>query len=192
MTYPHLIGLSGKAGSGKDAVGEMLRRRGYEALAFADPLKEICALAFGYTARHLHGDLKEVVDHRHGHAPRWLLQYLGTEVFRGIWPEIWVWHLEDRLRRHWAKEAPAAKPASPPVVVTDVRFVDEAQMLRRLGAKLIRLERDGAAAVHGIPGHCSETELDAWPQWDLVLQGSLEEIEAALGQWLAGDGEKAP
>ena len=43
-----IIGLLGQAGSGKDAVGKILRERhGYATLAFADPLKCVVQDAWG-------------------------------------------------------------------------------------------------------------------------------------------------
>ena len=35
-----LIGLMGAAGAGKDTVGEILTRRGWQQMAFADPLRD--------------------------------------------------------------------------------------------------------------------------------------------------------
>ena len=87
-----------------------------------------------------------------------------------------------------------------PVVVTDVRFRDEAEALQRLGAVLVRIIRsagEGAGATvptpttspcaTGIPGHLSEIDLDGWEGWDYVIDndGSLQElaakVEAVLG-----------
>jgi hypothetical protein len=187
MTLPPLIGISGKAGSGKDTVAAYLvEKHGYFSLAFADPIKAIGREVFDFTGRELDGDLKEVPDHRFNKSPRWVMQTIGTD-FRNIWPLVWVKHLENRIRRHWSSPSFPRAVGARPLVITDVRFVDEARMLYRLGAKLIRVEREGAGAVNGVPGHVSETELDG-SAWDLLIYnegtvGALwEKVEGWLGR----------
>ncbi len=205
--YPLLIGLSGKAGSGKSTAAAYLRdHHGYTAFAFADALKDVVGLAFGFSGEQLHGALKEVPDPRFGKSPRWCLQYLGTEVFRSIWPNIWIWHLRQAVMDF------LAFCGQQPVVVTDVRFLDEAEALLRMGAVLVRIEREeglrvadrdaGASGVHsatGIPGHVSETDLDGWEGWEAgrgnhVIQnnGNLPHLFECLDVVLelAGDKEK--
>lgn len=172
---PLLIGLSGKAGSGKSTVGAYLTdNHGYFPFAFANALKETVGMAFGFSDDQLYGSLKEVVDERFGRSPRWCLQYLGTEVLRTIWPEIWIWHLRREIMDFLSTNG------QHPIVVTDVRFKDEAEALKRLGRKiqllgggavvLIRIDRPGAAAREGMTDHVSETDLDGWDGWDYVIK----------------------
>ena len=48
MTQPRNINLTGKAGSGKTAVAEMLQAKyGYNVFSWADPLKLILSMAYG-------------------------------------------------------------------------------------------------------------------------------------------------
>ncbi|MFA4904457.1 MAG: hypothetical protein WC600_17120 [Desulfobaccales bacterium] len=183
MIPPLLIGLSGKAGSGKSTAADYLWDQYlYHRFAFADTLKVLVGQAFDFSQEQLYGDLKEVPDPRFGKSPRWCLQHLGTEVFRGIWPGIWVHHLMESVRDFWQMNGER------PVVVTDVRFLDEAEALKNVGAVLIRIERAGAGAQAGIPDHISETSLDAYPGWDYVLQndGSLAALEFMLDQIVGG------
>jgi len=186
MTPPKLIGLSGKAGSGKTegAARYLVEEHGYRAFAFADPLKELLALALDFSAEQLHGTLKEVPDPRFGKSPRWCMQYLGTNVFKRLYPRIWIDHLEEDLAAFFAVHPER------PAVVTDVRFADEAQALKDLGAVLIRLERAGAGAKRGIPRHISEIDLDLWPGWDFLLNndGSPAVLQAMLDFILGGPG----
>ena len=81
-----------------------------------------------------------------------------------------------------------------PVVVTDVRFLDEAEALKNLGAVLVRLERAGAGAPSGLPKHVSETELDLWQGWDYLLDnsGSLATLHAMLDRVIGRAYDGAP
>lgn len=178
---PFFIGLSGKAGAGKNTAAAYLERQGYQCFAFADALKDLLQVAFGFSHQQVYGDKKEEPDPRFGKSPRWVMQYLGTEVFRGIWPEIWLWHLEQRIGAF-------RSCGTTLVAVTDVRFRDEAAALRRLGAVLVRIERQVAGARTGIPGHVSETDLDGWGDWDHVVQnnGSESALLLALEEIIYG------
>ncbi len=172
---PLLIGLSGKSGSGKSTAADYLTRKyGYHQFAFATALKDTVATAFGFTEDHLHGDLKEVIDPRYGVSPRWCLQWLGTEILRSRFPNIWIRHLRQEILDFLSINGQR------PIVVTDLRFKDEAAFLKRWwpGTKLIRIERPGAAAREGVPGHISETDLDTWPGWDHTIHnvGELQDL----------------
>jgi len=184
MNKPMLIGLSGKAGSGKTdgAARYLVEHYGYRAFAFADHLKELLAMVFDFSAEQLHGPLKEVPDPRLGKSPRWYMQYLGTNVFKRLYPRIWIDHLEADLA------AFRAVYPERPAVVTDVRFRDEAEALKKLDGVLIRLERAGTGAPGGIPRHISETELDTWKGWDYVIDnnGDLNTLHAMLDRITGG------
>jgi dephospho-CoA kinase len=132
---PLLIGLSGKAGAGKSTVGDYLAgAHGYAQFAFAGALKEVVQTAFHFTeAQMVLG--KEAVDPRWGVSPRWCLQWLGTEVLRAKWPDIWIRHLRQEILDFLSINGQR------PIVVTDVRFRDEAEALKAMGAVLVRIER---------------------------------------------------
>ncbi len=162
---PLLVGLSGKAGSGKStAAAYLVEYHDYRAFAFADALKDVVGRAFGFSLEQLHGQLKEVPDPRFGKSPRWCMQYLGTDILRSIWQEIWIWHL------HQSIMDVLSLFGQRPIVVTDVRFRDEAEALKRMGAVLVRLERVEAGAQNGISEHVSETDLALqWEGFDFLI-----------------------
>lgn len=169
-----IIGLSGKAGSGKSTVAEFLGYYGFQEMAFAEPLKEAAALLFGFNEEQVNGALKEVVDSRLGKSPRMVLQELG-DACRMIWPEVFVSAIRRRLFRYDGR-----------VVISDVRFLNEARCLELLGARLIRLQRPGAGAQTGLRGHASEEELDTWPGWSAVIvnDGTRERLYRQVGYLL--------
>jgi hypothetical protein len=197
---PLLIGLSGKSGSGKSTAANYLTdKHGYCQFAFADVLKDTVGTAFGFSEEQLYGPLKETVDLRWGVSPRWCLQWLGTEVFRGRFPDIWIKRLRLDILDFLSINGQR------PIVVTDVRFRDEAEALTRLGAVLVRIERGESsrsagwkACATGIPNHVSETDLDGWEGWtsgwgNVVIwnNGPREDLYAYLDAALGLEAEKA-
>ena len=65
------IGISGRSGSGKDAAAaRIVDRGGYRRVAIADPLKDLCGVAFQLSRDQLWGDGRNTVDGRWGLTPR--------------------------------------------------------------------------------------------------------------------------
>ena len=128
---PMLIGFSGKAGVGKDTAGKFLCER-YKCLHyyFAKPLKEGAKIMFALTEEQI--DNKEKVIEPWGISPRTIYQRLGTEVGRGIDVNIWVKNAE-----MFVKSVPGRT-----VVITDVRFDNEATFIRNRGGIVINIVRD--------------------------------------------------
>lgn len=126
-----IIGIGGKKGSGKDTVGlllqELLLEEGlkFTMIAFADKLKEVIIDLFDMTNEQLYGLLKEFPDKRYPNkngtfwTPRELMQYLGTDVFRSIYPNIWVDYLRRRIE---------SRPGN--YIITDCRFKNEVQVVK--------------------------------------------------------------
>lgn len=168
-----IIGLSGKAGSGKDYVGrEVLRPNGYRQWAFAWPMKNQ-AVGRGFSYDDVHNTKPPAV--------RAMLQQIGTEEGWKIhgkqyWTEIagaWLRTLEENFGFHR-------------FYFPDTRFEHEVDFIRSLGGKVVRLELGdrpprltGEAALHS-----SETALDGYTGWDLVIENGLdataEEIRYAM------------
>ena len=128
---PMLIGISGKAQSGKDTLGKFLCER-YRCLHyyFAKPLKEGAKIMFALTDEQIEN--KEKVIEPWGISPRTIYQRLGTEVGRGIDPAIWVKNAEMFVKKN----------AGFTVVITDVRFDNEATFIRNRGGVVINIVRD--------------------------------------------------
>ena len=159
-----LVGITGLAGSGKDALGAALcSRTGALRLAFADPLKRAAMDLWGLKYEQCWGTEKEIVDPRWGLTPRVILQRFGTEVVRSVHAETWTRRLLDDMaeaRRGWVWGLESSTwqlrkgEAKRHFVVCDVRFVNEAAALRRQGGVIVRVERPGLVASD----HASETE----------------------------------
>ena len=68
------------------------------------------------------------------------------------------------------------------VAITDVRFPNEAEAIKQAGGLMVRIDRSDVPVLN----HPSESALDSWDDWDLVInnEGSLDdfrqEVRAAL------------
>jgi hypothetical protein len=94
-----------------------------------------------------------------------VLQRFGTETIRRLDPDFWV--------RPVIKEANRLADQGKPVVITDVRFRNEADVIDHAGGVLIRIVRPG---LDDRDTHASETELDRrWCDFALMNDGTLED-----------------
>lgn len=189
MTYRH-IAIMGKARSGKDSLAaELIRRYAFTRLAFADPLREaalkldpiITTDAFGPVR------LSEVLEQGGWERAkdeypeiRRVLQRMGQGV-RDMDEDFW---LNVLLRK-----ADGADKLNMPVVVTDVRYPNEAEALKARGFLMLRIVRGGHGCVSArylqpnqeqLAAHISETALDDFAA-DLTLpnNGTLFSLQAA-------------
>jgi len=175
-TLMRLIGIAGQARAGKDTLcsymldnldGIWLRS------SFADPLKEMLR-AIGVDCS---DDKKAVVSDDYGVTPRHMMQTLGTEWGRHmIDGDIWV-------------KAFARLNAGKCVIVPDVRFENEAELVREHGI-LIHLVGRG-----GIEGkHVSENAIEFKPG-DIVIDNSRDldwlhaqvDSNAVLGEFVSAE-----
>lgn len=177
---PLIIGLTGPAGCGKDTVASILQTHcGAAVLAFADALRSeiveaycvehICltrrdtkehpmqALALArcldssfvnaITVHHMHAGLP--LDVEAPRSPRQIMQWWGTEYRRKQHPEYWVQKARQSVR--WLLTT--LRP--PAVVLTDVRFDNEAALVREsLSGYIWQVKRPGCTVQPG--AHTSE------------------------------------
>ena len=169
-SLPKLIGLGYRARAGKDTVGSILKHNfGYSLYSFAYKLKQLCY------------DLVDTVDNADefkenvqlcGLTGRQLLIAVGTALRERISPDIWI----------DAVNIPGALEYNSRVVITDVRFPNEAAKIKELGGILIEVRRPG------LPEDLDETETaGAAIKWDhtIVNAGSLEDLEVMVATLLA-------
>lgn len=159
-----IIGITGRAGTGKSTVShELVRRYGFTRLAFADPLKgmlQVFLATYGYPAaiinRLIDGDLKEQpCDALMGSTCRYALQTLGTEWGRDrVHAKLWLHHLGSRIDTLTAEQAQR-------VVIDDVRMNNEAEYLIDIGpdVEIWEVKPQGDARRHP-PAHPSERGLN--------------------------------
>lgn len=154
-----IIGLVGKAGSGKDTVAEYIRvNYGFKKLSFASKLKDAVAVIFGWDRSKLEGISKEDREWReipdpywskilgYNITPRTALRYIGTDIFREFNSNIWIdsCFKDIDLKQNYA--------------ITDCRFPNEADRIKSMGGILIKIKRNN---IISNSEHASEKHIDS-------------------------------
>jgi len=160
---PILIGLTGLAGAGKDTVADHLcQKHRFERHAFAEPIRDmLTALLVGAGLDYAYlfeRELKEQPIPQLGVSARQMMQRLGTEWGRALDPDLWVRHAAMTLGLH---DLPRSAPIHDRIVITDVRFPNEAAWIEQLGGRVVRVIRD----VSPISSHESESYASRLPAW---------------------------
>lgn len=184
-----LIGIVGQAGHGKDTIGEILKRKhGFHTYALAGPLKEgICKTVFGLTDEQLYTQLgKEGMDVFWHCSAREIMQFVGTELFRDqmckLMPQVgkdfWL-----EVFRRWRRDLFLKLKCIPSVVVTDVRFQNEVDFIKKYGGQIWRVQRGFGCFEEFLQEatrqHSSETEQLGIEGVDHVIYnvGTIEDLE---------------
>lgn len=165
-----LIGLTGPARSGKDTVAEHLEEsHGFERYALAGPIKEMLHAGLGLSYTEMHSGVKEDPLLRLGidKSPRQLMQTLGTEWGRKhVHPDIWL----ILAQLHWDQMRLFGRP----MVISDVRFENEAHWIRMHGL-LVHIVRPDAPRVSA---HSSEAGVERLVSLDHTIHnvGSINDL----------------
>lgn len=152
-----VIGLVGQKGVGKSAVADMLVDEGFRTTAFAEMLKEVAL----WISPRVGGEPWPIgqlaLDEKKRTNPevRRFLQDLGS-LIRRYDSDYWIREVIDTLDV-FAREAERGGNVYD-YVVSDVRYLNEAEALREEGAVLIRIEAPKPEAGVGYDPHASETE----------------------------------
>ncbi len=186
-----IIGITGKAGAGKDTVADLLvREHGFVKVALADPMKRFCKEVLGFTTEQLWGpsEMRNAPDTRlpwpggfNSHlTPRFALQQLGTEWGRACYEDVWIdyavrvaqklsveggytYSAKLGLEHAWR---PGDENWFSPVVIPDVRFRNEFEAIRKAGGYVLKITRPGAGLDGAAGAHVSETESAGWKDED--------------------------
>lgn len=171
-----ILGLTGYAGSGKDALAKSLKLRGdFYRIAFADKVREMALTLnpdifseeydsyfelrrfvdrVGWDAAKKEDEVREYLQ-RLGHGSR---EVLGDDVWVRASRATLIGHLEQNHN----------------VVFTDVRYHNELSFIKANGGKVFRIEREGVVAVNG---HITETNVDDLPVDGVIFNnGSIQDL----------------
>ena len=178
-----IIGISGKAGSGKDTAAKMLEvlyanpdisyedffNKRYKNFAdilivhFADALKETAQVLFrlGEWETNTQEGKKTTINWI-GKTVRELLQGIGQGLRDAIDFDLWVKILFANTKG-WSN-----------YIIADVRYPNEIKAIKERNGILLRIDRKGAGAGN----HSSETALDDYKEWDVHIEnnGSIEDL----------------
>lgn len=181
MTTLPDIGLVGLARAGKDTLASFLVEEGpFVRVAYADALKaaalDVDPVVTSPAPAWRSGRLSEVVaaagweEAKAIDEVRRFLQAFGVSVRDHVDPDAWVHAAARTMIR-----------AEGPVVVTDVRFPNEAQAIRDRGGLIVKVVRPGAGLQGAAADHPSERLVQdiETPRWLTVTNdGGLQTLRA--------------
>lgn len=171
-----LIGIMGKKGHGKDtAADHLVQNHNFTKMAFATPLKEVCRHLFGFSDEQLYGNLKEDHDPFWDISPRTAMQFIGTDIVRNkigdIVPkaknnnDFWIMCFE---KRYDDKKN---------IVISDVRFENEANFILEKGGFIIKIVRDiKSTDTHISEAGCNSDKI----KYIIENNGTLEHLYGKL------------
>lgn len=169
----NIIAISGKRRSGKTSLANILKQEyGYYPIALAETLKNDVSRKYGLNYEQTDGCLKEsptqYIDRNANHylrywTPREIMILEGQHT-RRIDPDYYCKKLFDQMKL-------AEQPHPQIFVVTDVRFLNELDWMKKHKALLVRLERNEELTGTYI-NDPSETELDNYKEWDVFVPAS--------------------
>ena len=182
-----IIGISGKAGSGKDTAAKMLEvlyanpdisyedfsNRKYKNFAdiqivhFADILKETVQVLFGIGEWETNTqEGKKTTIEWIGKTVRELLQGVGQGLRDAIDPNLWIKVLFANTE-NWSN-----------YIIADVRYPNELDAIKERNGVLLRIDRKDAGAGN----HSSEIALDDYKEWDVHIENnsSIEDLFEAM------------
>lgn len=133
---PRNFAFCGLAGSGKDTAGSAVIESSlrYRRISFADPIRDMIGV-LGIDVKKIYdeGTKNSPIADMGGKSLRHMMQSLGTEWGRDlIHPDIWLNVSKRRIKK--------ANHDGFGVILTDCRFDNEAEELKNLGFKIIRIE----------------------------------------------------
>jgi hypothetical protein len=176
------IGFGHKQRSGKDTAADyLISKYGGMKLKFADPLYEIESLC--------HKFVNLPPPNTYTKAQRRdFLQFIGTQWGRTLDYNVWARMMDDKLTKLESIYQPSPKlfdsiDMEAHFFVTDVRFPNEVEVLKKHGFTIIRIDRsEELRDLTGNPNHESEISLDGHHYYDHIIDnnGTLEELYAKL------------
>jgi len=176
MTKPILIGLTGYAGTGKDTVRSLLEQdHDFDGIAFADPIRDMLGVLLDSMEIPrdwmIERDLKEQDIPSLGVSYRKMAQALGTEWGRALNSDLWLDIAAEKIRV-------CQQYGNPGVVISDVRFVNEAQWIKAQGGLIWKIIRPD---VEPVREHVSEDLVASLP-YDYVIdnRGTVENLAMAV------------
>lgn len=173
-----IIGICGHMRSGKDTVASIFEYSyGFEHRSFAKPLKDACKIIFDWSDEHVNGSLKDKIDDRWGISPRMVLQLLGTEFGQKMLCDASEKFKKKVGRRLWVLRCLDGQHKNN-IVISDVRFLHEAETIRKYKGKIIKIIRNGAGVLST---HASETELEKIePDYTIDNNGTIYDLTARV------------
>ncbi len=175
-----LISFTGPKFCGKStAASEFMHQVEYPCkLSFAGPIKR-ALVAMGFTHDEIYNHPKEEPLPRFNDSPRHILQTLGTEWGRQmIHRDLWLLLFERQFMLQ-------VKSGTQLVVIDDVRFDNEADMIKSLGGYVVQIEgRPGLTDLHASEAGISKNLITHTLHNHALLSDYLSEVRALAKELL--------
>lgn len=195
----NIIGLSGLAGSGKNAISDILEKHhSYVTIGLADPIKRLTQQVYRFSEEQLFGpsQMRNEIDERYGIPPRKAITVYGT-AGRECYPNTWIDKAKEAIQV--LEEEPYSyykqslgiyhtfeKPRVEGVTISDLRYKNEMLAFREIGGKIVRVIREGAGLYGEAGQHSSEQEQLSLPDsfFDYVFYNDvgLELLGGKVGE----------
>jgi hypothetical protein len=158
---PKIIGLVGRARSGKDTVANFFRPT-HSMRRFAQPMKDAVKALYGWSDAAIETNLKDVVDPYWGLTPRAAMIHMAETTKTFVSRDFFV----KRLFGDWSGE---------PIIIADVRYENEIQAIHERGGITIKIKRSN------IPVHEVENHIDSLKTtYEVVNDGTLHELRVEI------------
>jgi hypothetical protein len=155
MVTPKIIGLAGRARSGKDTVATLFTKT-HRVVRFAQPIKEAVKALYGWSDVAMETDIKDSVDPHWGVSPRSAMVQVAQSTRLFVANDFFVTRLFDS----WEGDA---------IVIPDVRYKHEVDAIHARGGITIKITREGVHQ-HAIEFTVDELETT----YQITNNGSLD------------------
>jgi len=181
-----MIGFSAKMKCGKTTLTGLFLsdHPEYTRIGFADILKKECSGIFDYPLEWNYteeGKMSKIYDHPLLPKPimlvREILQWYGTDYCRKKDPDYWVKKMQMTVHNICPVESEVGIPK---IIIDDVRFKNEATWVHSMGGLMVRLNPYPEWKPGEFADHPSETDLDDYIHFDLILNPAFGELKKCL------------
>jgi len=154
---PKIIGLAGRARSGKDTVATLFGKT-HRIIRFAQPIKEAVKALYGWSDVAMETDIKDIIDPHWGVSPRSAMTQVAQSTRMFVANDFFV----SRLFDSWEGDA---------IVIPDVRYKHEVDAIHGKGGITIKITREGLHK-HDIEFTVDELETT----YSITNNGSLDDL----------------
>lgn len=158
---PKIIGLAGRARSGKDTVATLFSRT-HRIVRFAQPIKDAVKALYGWSDVAVETETKDTVDPYWGVSPRSAMQHVAQTTRMFVANDFFV----KRLFDSWEGDA---------IVIADVRYKHEVDAIHEKGGITIKITREGTTK-HDIEFTVDELETT----YQLSNNGTLDDLRRQI------------
>jgi hypothetical protein len=182
----NLVGIVGYGRAGKDTVAGFMP--GYQRLAFADKVREVCDKLDPYVWLRSHHSLRRLSEYRRiNNDDGWLK---ARTTYRDELVRIGAGFREVFGKDFWVEQVARqidAKHSLLPIVITDVRYSNEVEMIGERGGKLWYVHRPGYGPTNGEEARSIGEILDIYGASlvDVPNTGSLDDLRRVVQQLLS-------